>query len=113
MRIKKHIRNMLKQDYFSFVFDISKLGEKNYQQTIEILTVNDILIKKDSMNQKGTFMIFSINELHSPDLTLENTIAELKLLISLNIFEEKYKLNFKALSNIRRYKTFEFFKDLV
>lgn len=111
-QLKQKIRNMLKQDYFSFIFDISKLGEENYRQTIGILSCNDKIIKKDSINKNGTFMIFSINELHSPDFTLQNTINELNLLASLDIFEETNKIDFEILTNIRKYKTFEFLKDL-
>ena len=103
---------MLKKDYFSFVFDVSKLGRQNYKQTIEILSCNGKIIKKDSMNQNGPFMIFSINEIHSPDLTLEDTINELKLLASLNVFEEKNRIDSETLDKIRKYKTFEFLKDL-
>ena len=110
--LKKKIRNMLKKDYFSFVFDVSKLGKQNYKQSIEILSYNGKIIKKDSMNQCGSFMVFSINEIHSPDSTLENTVNELKLLTSLNIFEEANKIGLKTLNKIRKYKTYEFLRDL-
>lgn len=64
------------------------------------------------MNQKGTFMIFSINEIHSPDITFEDTINELKTLYNYGIFNYENVLTDGILENIKRYGSYEFLKDL-
>lgn len=111
-KLKKKIRELLHNNYFSFIFDVSKIGELNCKQHIEILSDSDKIIKKDSMNQSGTFMIFYINELHSPDSTIENTIQELKLLVEQGILDEKNQINSEIINSIRKYKSYEFLKDL-
>lgn len=40
------------------------------------------------------------------------TVNELKLLTSLNIFQEANKIDLKTLNKIREYKTYEFLRDL-
>ena len=110
--LKKEIRKRLRLDYYSLIFDISKINLKNENQTIEILTESGKILKKDSMNQKGTFMIFSINEIHSPDITLEDTINELKTLYNYGIFNYENVLTDEILENIKRYGSYEFLKDL-
>ena len=111
-KLKKQIRNLFKRDYVSLVFDTSNIGVENFRQTIEILSCNGKIVKKDAMNRCGTFMIFSVNEIHSPDITVEDTINELKLLHSLGIFSKKNKLDTETITKLRKYKTYEFLKDL-
>jgi len=91
---------------------LSQNIHKNENQTIEILTESGKILKKDSMNQKGTFMIFSINEIHSPDITFEDTINELKTLYNYGIFNYENVLTDGILENIKRYGSYEFLKDL-
>ncbi len=113
LRLKKYLRANFELSYISYAFDTSELGEANEQQKLLILSKNGGEVKKDKMNQEGTFMIFSINEIHSPDETVENTIREMSLLKSMNLFNEGNVIPKGTINNMKRYLTFEFLKDML
>ena len=110
--LKGHLRNKFSLPYVSYAFDTSELGEENQQQKLIILAKSGEILKKDAMNQEGTFMVFSINSIHSPDDNVESTIGELTLLREMGLFEESNIVPKKILSDIERYETFQILKDM-
>ena len=58
-------------------------------------------------------MVFYVNEIHSPDDSVANTIKEMKLLLSLDSFNENLKIPKSIVENMKRYGTFELLKDLL
>ena len=78
-----------------------------------ILSKDGKEIKKSRFNHEGTYMVFFTNEIHSPDASVEITIKELKLLKKMNILEADNRLSDEMITNISRYKTFEFMRDLI
>lgn len=112
LRLKQHLRDKFALSYIAYAFDISELGDKNEKQKLIIKAVNGDEIKKDSMNGEGTFMVVFINSIHSPDDTVEKTIKELTMLKNMALLETENIIPKTILNSIRRYKTFEFLKDM-
>lgn len=111
-RLKRHLRDKFSLAYVSYAFDISELGDENKQQRLTILAKNGDVVPKDTMNQEGTFMVFSINDIHSPDDNVETTVKELKLLEDMGLLDVNNIIPKTILHSIKRYKTFEFLKDM-
>ena len=111
--LKKSLRDRFKLPYLSYIFDMSELGSKNEKQKLILLSKNGDKLAKDEMNHEGTFMVFSMNEVHSPDNSIETTLSELKLLEAMGIFDQNNVLSRSEIHSIERYKTFEFLKDML
>lgn len=111
--IKKYLRSKYEYQYVSYTFDTSKIDNINEQQKLMIMDRNGIEVKKDKFNETGTFMVFSINEVHSPDENLENTYNELCILNNMELFNEDNILPKTIINYMKRYKTFEFLKDML
>lgn len=111
-RLKRHLRDKFELSYVSYAFDTSELGVENKQQKLMIIAKDGQSVPKDTMNNEGTFMVFSINSIHSPDDNVEKTVKELKLLQEMGLLEECNIIPKTILHSIKRYKTFEFMKDI-
>ena len=110
--LKRHLRDKFSLPYVSYAFDTSELGEENKQEKLMIIAKSGETLKKDAMNNEGTFMVFSMNCIHTPDDKIEKTIKEIKLLKDMGLFEERNVIPKTILSNIKKYKTFEFLQDM-
>lgn len=110
--LKKGLRAKFELSYISYAFDTSELGAGNEKQRLVIISPEGKEIKKDKFNEEGTYMVFFINEIHSPDETVDNTVKELKFLMDMGLLEESNTIPSNLLDNMRRYHTFEFLKDM-
>ena len=110
--MKKGLRAKFELSYISYAFDTSELGAGNEKQRLVIISPEGKEIKKDKFNEEGTYMVFFINEIHSPDETVDNTVKELKFLMDMGLLEESNTIPSNLLDNMRRYHTFEFLKDM-
>lgn len=111
--LKRYLRDKMKLSYVSFAFNTAELGEENERQRLIILSKDGTELAKDEFNKEGTFMVFYVNEIHSPDDSVANTIKEMKLLLSLDSFNENLKIPKSIVENMKRYGTFELLKDLL
>ncbi len=64
---KADTRKIFEVDYLSYVFDISKMLGEYREQRLVLLEKDGSEAKKREMNHVGTFLVFSINSLHSPE----------------------------------------------
>lgn len=111
--LKKYLRNKFQFSYISYAFDTSELGQENKHEKLIILAPNGSEIPKDTFNHEGTYMVLSINEVHSPDDTVKTTLDELALLLSMNLLENDRIIPKTIIESIKRYNTFEFLKDML
>ena len=110
VNLKKYLRDKFELPYIAFA---SELGETNEHQRLMIIAKNGSEVKKDKFNDEGTFMVFSPNEIHSPDGNVESTIKELELLMSMELFDKTNEIPKVIISSMKRYSTFEFLKDML
>lgn len=113
LRLKKYLRAKFEITYMSNVFNTSELGQSNEQQKLIILAKDGKTVEKDSMNEEGTFMVFSTNEIHSPDATVADTVEELKLLDGMQLLNTDNIIPRALIKQMERYKTFEVIKDMI
>lgn len=110
--LKKGLRSKFELSYISYAFDTSELGAKNEKQKLVIVSPEGQEVKKDKFNEEGTYMVFFINEIHSPDETVDNTVKEMQFLMKMGLLEENNLIPQNILNNMGRYHTFEFLKDM-
>lgn len=113
LSMKHNLRKKFELPYISYAFDTTKLGQKNEHQRLLIIAQDGSEVDKDTFNSNGTFMIFSMNEIHSPDEIVSKTIDEIQLIYSMGIIDEKTTLPKNIISLIKQYQTFEFLKDMI
>lgn len=111
-QLKIESREETKFDYFSYVFNFSKLSNKMRKQRLVILDEKNNEITKSEMNENGDFFVFSINSLHAPDANIKQTIWELKKLCEMNLISDKNLIPDRMISLIIKYKTFEYLQDV-
>lgn len=111
--LKKGLRSKFELSYISYAFDTSELGANNEKQRLMIVSSEGKEVKKDKFNEEGTYMVFFINEIHSPDETVDNTVKEMKFLMNMGLLEESNVIPDQIQANMRRYHTFEFLKDML
>lgn len=109
---KTSVRKRFEVQYVSYVFDISEILRDNQHQVLKIYGADKQEIAKREMNHEGTFLVFSVNSLHSPDPDLEVTISEMELLQANGIFSQKNLIPKVLVESIKRYETFAFLKDM-
>ena len=63
-------------------------------------------------NEEGTYMVFMVNEIHSPDEKLSSLQNEMHIIDALEIFDVHNVLQKNIIDNIKRYHSFEFLIDL-
>ncbi len=110
--MKHTLREKFELSYISYAFDTSELGQTNEHQKLLVIAKDGAEVKKDRFNSEGTYMVFSINEIHSPDESVETTIAEMKLINSMGIICEDNIIPKPMIVSMKRYHTFEFIKDM-
>ena len=109
---KIRVRRQFERTDLAYVFDISTLIGEQQNQVIKIFDENGNEVSKREMNQKGTFKIYSVNSLHSPDSTIDATIEEIIILLERGIFERKNIISNEVMKKIIYYETFAFIKDM-
>lgn len=109
---KSNVRQKFENTAISYVFDIAELLNEQQNQLLKIIDTKGNECPKREMNHKGTFLVFSVNSLHSPDPDVDVTISELKLLQRSGIFEDKNIIPAVLVKAIIRYETFAFLKDM-
>lgn len=70
-------------------------------------------IRKDKFNEEGTFMVFSINEIHSPNEEVETTVRELTFLKDMGVISAQCIIPKTIINSMKKYHTFEFLKDMI
>ena len=109
---KNSIRKRFEVDYVSYAFDIAELLNDNQHQRLKILDSEGKEVNKLEMNHEGTFLVFNINSLHSPDPDVNVTISELELLKRNHILIPDNVIPKVLVTAIQKYETFSFLKDL-
>ena len=109
---KKTVRKRFEPDYISYVFDASELLNEERQQLLKIIDKDSNEVPKKWMNQKGSFLVFSVNSLHSPDADVEVTISEMQKLEKMGIFSRENIIPKALVEAMMRYETFAFIKDM-
>lgn len=112
VNLKIEIRNKYDYDYIASILDISKIGMPYNGETVKIISKSYLEVAKQKMNGKGSYLIISINELHSPDSNIENTIQELILLMDNGIIAKKNEIPERLIAYIKKYGTFSFLQNL-
>ena len=111
--LKRYLRGRFELPYISYAFDISELGQANKHERLLILAQNGLEVSKDKFNREGTYMVFSVNEVHSPDENVESTIKEMEVLKSMALLENDNIIPKTIINSMKRYNTFEFLKDML
>lgn len=109
---KTTVRRIFEYDYISYVFEASKILGYNEGERLIVLNKNNQIVEQKEMNHEGTYMVFSINSIHSPEPNIDITIQEFKLLRSLKIFTSDNVIPDTIVKSMRRYNSFSFLKDL-
>lgn len=109
---KADTRKIFEVDYLSYVFDISKMLGEYREQRLVLLEKDGSEAKKREMNYVGTFLVFSINSLHSPDPDVKVTIQEMLLLKEMNIISKNNCIPDEIVRRIGEYETFVYLKDI-
>lgn len=109
---KKNVRTRFEDPNISYVFDVAELLNDQQNQELKIIGINGEECPKREMNHKGTFLVFSVNSLHSPDPDVEVTISEINLLKRSGIFTDKNVIPEILVRAMKRYETFAFLKDM-
>ena len=109
---KVDIRKQFVRTDLAYVFDISSLIGDQQNQVIKIFDKNGNEVPKREMNQKGTFKVYSVNSLHSPDPTVDATIKEMRILAKRGIFDKKNIIPIQIINKMIFYETFAFMKDM-
>ena len=109
---KTSVRKRFEVQYVSYVFDTSELLGDNQHQLLKIYGKNNQEVSKREMNHEGTFLVFSVNSLHSPDPDLKVTVSEIELLKANGIFLLKNLIPNFLVESIKKYETFAFLKDM-
>ena len=109
---KVDIRKQFIRTDLAYVFDISSLIGDQQNQVIKIFDENGNEVPKREMNQKGTFKVYSVNSLHSPDPTVDATITEMKILNKMGIFDSRNIISRRIIRKMIKYETFAFIKDM-
>lgn len=109
---KIYVRSLFKLDYVSNIFDISKVFKDNQEQRVVIVDKFNNEVSKHEMNESGTFFVFSVNSIHTPDAEVDVTVEELMILIEEKVITERNVISSNIIESIIRYKTFEFLQDL-
>lgn len=107
---KADTRKIFEVDYLSYVFDISKMLGEYREQRLVLLEKDGSEAKKREMNHVGTFLVFSINSLHSPDPDVKITIQEMLLLKEMNIISPNNCIPDEIVCRIGEYETFVYLK---
>lgn len=111
-RLKMNLRARFNVDYVAYCFDTSKIGKENEEQILQIVSKDGRKLKMDSMNDPGTYMIFLVNEIHSPGETVEETIEELHILRKIGVLVEDNLIPNVLVESMQRYESFAFLKDM-
>lgn len=111
-KFKVKVRSKFDTPELAYVFDISTLLNDQQNQVIKIIDSNGQEVPKREMNQKGTFKVYSVNSLHSPDPDVDVTISEMQILRKKGIFKNENKIPDNLVTAIMRYETFAFIKDM-
>ena len=112
VQLKLEIRARYDYNYIATILDISKMGMQYNGEVVKIISKSQEEVSKQKMNEKGTYLIISINELHSPDCSIENTINELTLLLDNEIIAEDNRITIEIINKIEKYGVFSFLQDL-
>lgn len=112
VELKLEIRYKNDYNYIAYVLDVSKIGMRYNGETLKIVNKFNVEVAKQKMNEKGTFLVISINEIHSPDANIENTINELILLFNGKIISKENEIPNDTIEFIMKYGTFSFLQDL-
>lgn len=111
-QFKKRVRRIFDTPNLAYVFEISSLLNDQQNQRLKLVDINGNELPKKEMNQEGTFQVYSVNSLHSPDSNVEETIYEMGLLRKMGIFTENNKIPKILIRAILRYETFTFIRDM-
>lgn len=109
---KKNVRTRFEDSSLSYVFDVANLLDDQQNQELKIIGVDGKECSKREMNHKGTFLVFSVNSLHSPDPSVDVTISEMQLLKRSGIFTDKNIIPDVLVKAMLKYDTFAFLKDM-
>ena len=111
-KFKVNVRSRFDTPNLAYVFDISALINDQQNQLIKIVDSNGQEVPKREMNQRGTFKVYSVNSLHSPDPDVDVTISEMEILRNKAIFKDENLIPNNLLDAIFRYETFAFIRDM-
>ena len=109
---KADTRKIFELNYLSYVFDISNMLGEYREQRLVLLEKDGSEGKKREMNQVGTFLVFSVNSLHSPDPKVDVTVQEMQTLISRNLICENNRIPDDIITKMCEYETFVYLKDI-
>lgn len=109
---KADTRKIFELNYLSYVFDISDMLGEYREQRLLLIEKDGTEGKKREMNQTGTFLVFSVNSLHSPDPKVDVTVQEMQTLFSQNLICESNAIPEEIIFKMCEYETFAYLKDI-
>lgn len=112
-RFKTSMRDKFHFDYVSFAFNVAKVNALNEEQSLKIIAKDGTEIEKMEMNEAGTYMVFSANEVHSPDANVNVTVEELLTLHKFGVLIDDNIIPKFLLESISKYQTFAYIKEML
>ena len=110
--LKSMLRKKFEFAYMAYAFDISQINGENKHQQLVILSSDGAKIDKKKFDDDGTYMVFSINAIHSPDENVESVVKELTYLEENGYLADEKLIPKTVVKSIEGYHTFEFLKDM-
>ena len=75
--LKQNLRARFKFSYIAYAFDTSELGRENLHQRLVVVDKDGKQTVDEYFKREGTFMVFYINEIHSPDESVSTLVKEM------------------------------------
>ena len=110
--LKQNLRARFKFSYIAYAFDTSELGRENLHQRLVVVDKDGKQTGDEYFKREGTFMVFYINEIHSPDESVSTLVKEMKLMDSMGLFEAQNQIPKNIIEMMKKYKSFEHIKDM-
>ena len=110
--LKQNLRARFKFSYIAYAFDTSELGRENQHQRLVVVDKDGKQTGDEYFKREGTFMVFYINEIHSPDESVSALVKEMKLMDGMELFDVQNQIPKNIIEMMKKYKSFEHIKDM-
>ena len=110
--LKQNLRARFKFSYIAYAFDTSELGRENQHQRLVVVDKDGKQTGDEYFKREGTFMVFYINEIHSPDESVSTLVKEMRLMDGMELFDVQNQIPKNIIEMMKKYKSFEHIKDM-
>lgn len=110
--LKQNLRARFKFSYIAYAFDTAELGRENLHQRLVVVDKDGKQTVDEYFKREGTFMVFYINEIHSPDESVATLVKEMRLMDGMELFDVQNQIPKNIIEMMKKYKSFEHIKDM-